>query len=1066
MWVVPAVFPGASLALDSAMDGPLLQRLAHVAALPTSLALATSLAAAGVHADRPYGPDAADQAVAERQAMDRARQSRERANARFHAHSNVLPDASTPDTYPPHLDPRSALPVRTDPPPVRVSYAAATGSSAEEYYEEHVSPIVQSRCIACHVDGGASGNTRLVFVPESESGHLAANRDTFADFLEAVEDGAGVILNKVQGVAHGGGIQLPAGSEGYAHLETFLGLLGEESARDALSPETLFDTVRMAPNLRTFRRAAIVFAGRYPTPKEEAALRSGRVPLRAAIRGLMQGPGFHDFLLRAANDRLLTDGVDVVVDPNFEYFVRYAEKMHQCRRQHGADCWGQRWVPATQFGLRAAPLELIARIAEQDLPYTEILTADYVMANPFADDVYGPSAEFDDPDDPFEFRPSRITSYYRNDDTKVTEYTEAFGLHVVDPGNLRTDIPHAGILNTNAFLARYPSTATNRNRARSRWTYYHFLGLDVEKSAPRTTDPEALADTDNPTLNNPACTVCHTVLDPVAGAYQNYGDEGYYRDKWGGLDSLDDFYKSPPDGSDSPYVEGDTWYRDMRPPGFDGAAVPDADASLPWLASRLVADDRFARAAVRFWWPAVMGAPVADPPEDAGDADFAGRLLASNAQAAEVGRLARRFRRGVGGNPAYNLKDLLTEIALSRWFRAEAATDDDPVRRAALRHAGAERLLTPEELTRKTAAATGVAWGRRLPDPTVVRRGTHSALDDAEYGYRLLYGGIDSRGVTERATDMTALMAGVSLRHAADLARIVVLRELYLLEDGERRLFDGVDVAVNPAAEHESVHAVEALWPATETVLAGDALTGGTKLVVVRFLNGYWDEAALRGRHVWLDRLDVRDADGRLASRVELEELEADPADCAGIDGHALQLYACEGVSVRIEVDVPDGGRIDIVAGGEAFEGLPELAVAVETEAMRPASAAAVKRKLAELHRDLLGLAVSPASTDVAEAFDLFEAVWQRKRARPGEPLCGWPEEQCLWDIDHRFFEGIADGPLLLWIEDEPTDSAYWEWDWARAEELVGDTPDPHGLARTWAVVLALLLGDHRYIHL
>ena len=103
--------------------------------------------------------------------------------------------------------------------------------------------------------------------------------------------------------------------------------------------------------------------------------------------------------------------------------------------------------------------------------------------------------------------------------------------------------PHAGILNTTSFLLRYPSTATNRNRARSRWTYYHFLGLDVEKSASRTTDPVALADTNNPTLNNPACTVCHQVLDPVAGAFQNYGDEGLYRDKWGGLDSLDGLYK-------------------------------------------------------------------------------------------------------------------------------------------------------------------------------------------------------------------------------------------------------------------------------------------------------------------------------------------------------------------------------------------------------------------------------------------------------------------------------------------------------------------------------------------
>ena len=91
---------------------------------------------------------------------------------------------------------------------------------------------------------------------------------------------------------------------------------------------------------------------------------------------------------------------------------------------------------------------------------------------------------------------------------------------------MRTDYPHAGILNTTTFLKRYPTTATNRNRARARWTYYHFLGVDIENSASRTMDPVALADTNNPTMHNPACTVCHTVMDPVAGAFQDYGDEG------------------------------------------------------------------------------------------------------------------------------------------------------------------------------------------------------------------------------------------------------------------------------------------------------------------------------------------------------------------------------------------------------------------------------------------------------------------------------------------------------------------------------------------------------------
>ena len=78
---------------------------------------------------------------------------------------------------------------------------------------------------------------------------------------------------------------------------------------------------------------------------------------------------------------------------------------------------------------------------------------------------------------------------------------------MVDPGSLSTVYPHSGVLNTTSFLLRYPTTATNRNRARARWTYYHFLGVDIENSASRTMDPVALADTNNPTMQNPACTV-------------------------------------------------------------------------------------------------------------------------------------------------------------------------------------------------------------------------------------------------------------------------------------------------------------------------------------------------------------------------------------------------------------------------------------------------------------------------------------------------------------------------------------------------------------------------------
>ena len=297
------------------------------------------------------------------------------------------------------------------------------------------------------------------------------------------------------------------------------------------------------------------------------------------------------------------------------------------------------------------------------------------------------------------------------------------------------------------------------------------------------------------------CTWFIAVEVPTAGVYdveivawsngrnEHYGDDGFAK-----LSIVVDAYV---------YHEGDTWYRDMRAPGFTDALAPNSDNSAQWLAQKIVDDDRFAEAAVKFWWPALMGNEVAEPPEDEGDADFEGHLLGANAQGAEIARLARGFRSGfkwpleAQRRSEYNLKDLLVEIVLSKWFRAEAVQDADPLRRVALRGAGAKRLLTPEELARKTSALTGYQWDRESPwgGSLFARDLTHpdrwpSALTES---HRILYGGIDSDGITARARDITSVMAGVAKRHAAAVSCPVVMREFFLLPDGERRLFAGVD---------------------------------------------------------------------------------------------------------------------------------------------------------------------------------------------------------------------------------------------------------------------------------
>ena len=104
--------------------------------------------------------------------------------------------------------------------------------AAEAAFHDEISdPIAQARCINCHVQGGISGHTRLVLVPSTEADHMATNLQAFRDLVAAVESdgGAAYILNKVQGMPfHGGGIQLPAGSNNFRNMEHFLELLEEE----------------------------------------------------------------------------------------------------------------------------------------------------------------------------------------------------------------------------------------------------------------------------------------------------------------------------------------------------------------------------------------------------------------------------------------------------------------------------------------------------------------------------------------------------------------------------------------------------------------------------------------------------------------------------------------------------------------------------------------------------------------------------------------------------------------------------------------------------------------------
>lgn len=666
------------------------------------------------------------------------------------------------------------------------------------------SPVI-SRCQQCHVSGGHAGFTGLVF---DAAGSSASREQVIKQYLSSTSGALQSVLNKIVGVGHGGGAIVLSTSPEYAQMACYLkGLSVSDSATPTpspLNPDQLFSNVKLATPGQILRRASIILAGRPPTANEVNQVSSGDIgALRKTIKGLMQGPAFHDFIISGANDRLLTDaflnGTFLEIsDGNRTYYPLLAEK------KYSAYLAGKRtefndFQYKLSMGLARSPLELIYHIVSNDKSYTEILTADYMMLNPQASEVYRSNLKFNS-DDSNQFQPGKNSGQIYSDSNLVSKYVEDIGANITQHGAF-IDVPIVGLLSTGAFLDRYPTTDTNRNRARARWTFKHFLGIDIEKSASRTTDPVALADKNNPTLLNPNCTVCHQVLDPVAASFADWDDHAYYRAGWMGQDSLPNTYKYPPQGQFSPYVRGDLWYRDMRPAGLQGASTPAGTSNpLRWVAEEIVKKDEFAIAAINFWWPALMGAEVLSAPESASDAQYAAQLVAFEAQQKDIRALGQLFKTGDSNVRAYNLKDILVEMMLTPWFSGDSVNGKlSSAQEASLSGVGTGRLLTPEELDAKTTSIIGAKWGQSAKSSTW--NTYHPSHLRGQY--QVAYGGIDSMSVVNRSREINALMSNVATRQAIDSSCEAVVFD-FGLPEGSRRLFNGItkdDVPTTKAGE-------------------------------------------------------------------------------------------------------------------------------------------------------------------------------------------------------------------------------------------------------------------------
>jgi len=519
----------------------------------------------------------------------------------------------------------------------------------------------------------------------------------------------------------------------------------------------------------TLRKASLILLGRLPS-ESELSTSTTEETFRATLRSMLDSEkALHHFVYRAAHETFLSNGS---ANANSNEGIRTEDfpVLASLSRDE------RRIVNDT---IKKEPVYLLQHIVDTDRPWTESLTADYTVLNGTLAKTLGAkplSGNFSDPMDSNERLPARIA---------------ALSARLGDKA-----FPHAGVLTTNAWLSRFPTTDTNRNRHRAAQVYQQFLGIDIEALAERPIDDSANGNYLVPTMENPNCMVCHTVMEPVAGAFKNWGARNRYAQNFNGsrgdLDSLSRGYKSRNYALNHQnqrwYHKGDTWYRDMFKPGFSDQQIPDSSNSLQWLGQSLVRDPRFAKGTVYFWYRALFKREPLIAPLDAQATDYTQRLAAFNEQDAIFDQLTSRLTQD-NGNGAWNIKDLLINMVSTPLFRADAKT----AQVTAGSDLGLARLLTPEELNRKLKAVTGYDW-RNFRDDRVWRD-----------RMGLFYGGFDGGHLQPTPNSkMNSLMSKIPERMAVEMSCTIVHDEFRKGSD-ERNLFRFVETVDTPAFEQVEI---------------------------------------------------------------------------------------------------------------------------------------------------------------------------------------------------------------------------------------------------------------------
>jgi hypothetical protein len=411
--------------------------------------------------------------------------------------------------------------------------------------------------------------------------------------------------------------------------------------------------------------------------------------------------------------------------------------------------------------LQEGTTRLVEHVVTNDLPFTEIVTADYQVMNEVGSRAWG-------------------ASDYQSgaDEWQVVHY---------DDGR-----PTAGVLSDPYLFTRHASTYSNGNRGRANaiskaLLCYDFLSRDIElDSSIDLADPDVVA---TALVDNPACASCHQTLDPFASFFRWYlplyvptnipelqtelgGNLGIELPPY----PFETFYtKNLFSQSDVFELNGFT-LRDSAYFGQPGETVAD-------LGQLMAEDARLSLCATQRFYGYLTQMDVVDVP------------LIESAKLQETFILS-----------GYNGKALAKAVVLSDSFRLSHHEDE-----ALADNRSAVFKIRPDQLSPMFYDLTGYIWQTRLVFDdelgNTIDLGQVDLTTDSFLGYEVLGGGIDGQYVTRPAHTFNASSSLFLQTLAAQAAPFVVERD-FAADATERKLL----WLVEPTDTDEAAIRVQLGW--------------------------------------------------------------------------------------------------------------------------------------------------------------------------------------------------------------------------------------------------------------